>query len=100
MKHFKPLALGFLAVLALSFFAAPSAQAGTRVNISFGGGYCPPAYYPRPVVYYQQPCYPPVVYQPAYYPAPRPVYYQAPVYRSYPAYGYGYARPAYYPGCR
>ena len=100
MRISKPFAWAALSLVALGLFAAPSAQAGTRVSVNiggyggYGGGYCAPAYYPRPYYgYYPQPYYQPVVYRPAYYAPPR-AYYPAPGYRPY---GYGYGRPAYNP---
>jgi hypothetical protein len=103
MKYFKPLAWATLGIVALGLFAAPSAQAGTRVSVNiggFGGGYCQPAYYPRPVAYCPPPRYVQPYYRPVYYPGPR-AYCPPPGYRAYPAH-YGYSpRPAYfYPGYR
>lgn len=96
-----------LALLAGSFWIAPSALARVHVGVGiglYGPGYavginsgcwrCGYGYYGyvAPPVYYPAPAYPaPVYYGPTYYPAPiyyRPAYYTVPGY-----YGYGYYAP-------
>ena len=92
MKRIRSLLIAAVALAGLTLVAAPSANAGAQVSISFGsGGYYGNPYYYQTRPYYGRPAYPNYGYgnRPGYYnrgPVYRQPAYRAPVYRSQTGY--------------